>query len=229
MLVLPLGWDVKAMAATFAGGLVGGLGLIMFYRAMALDLIGVVAPITAVVAAGLPTAFGVIVGGERLHAGQAAGIAAGLVAIVLINSGGRAGRKGARQAVVLALVAGAMFGLFFVFYHAGSAGGVSAFVSGRVGSAMVSLTYALVTRVRPVPRRESFRLIGLAGTLDGVGVVLYLVATLHGLLSVSALLTSFYPAFTVLCARFVLHERMSATQAGGAALAIVAVAAIAAA
>jgi uncharacterized membrane protein len=229
MLVLPLGWDVKAMAATFVGGLLGGFGLILFYRAMAIDLICVVAPITAVVAAGLPTAFGVIVGGERLHAGQVAGIAAGLVAIVLINSGGGVARRGARQAVVFALVAGAMFGLFFVFFHAGSAGGAAAFVTGRAGSALVSLTYALVTRVRPVPRPESFRLIGLAGTLDGVGVVLYLLATLHGLLSITALLTSFYPAFTVLCARFVLHERLSATQAGGAALAIVAVAAIAAA
>ena len=229
LLVLPLGWDVKAMAATFVGGMVGGFGLILFYRAMALGMVGVVAPITAVVAAGLPSAIGVIVGGERLHLGQAAGIGAGLIAIILINSGGGGARQGARQAVGLALIAGATFGLFFVLYHVGSSAGAAAFVTGRFGSGLVALTYATVTRVRIVPRSETFPLVGLAGLLDGTGVVLYLYATFHGLLSISALLTSFYPAFTVLCARFVLHERLSALQAAGAALAVVAVAAIAAA
>ena len=45
LLLLPLRWDMEAMAFTFAGGAIGGFGLILFYRAMALDLIGVVAPI----------------------------------------------------------------------------------------------------------------------------------------------------------------------------------------
>jgi drug/metabolite transporter (DMT)-like permease len=58
-------------------------------------------------------------------------------------------------------------------------------------------------------------------------VVLYLYATHTGLLSVTALLTSFYPAFTVLCARLFTHERMTPVQACGAALACVAIAMIA--
>ena len=69
----------------------------------------------------------------------------------------------------------------------------------------------------------------MGGTLDGAGVVLYLYATFHGLLSLSALLTSFYPAFTILCARVFLKERMTTIQAAGAVLAVVAVALIAAA
>jgi len=229
LLLLPLRWDIEAMAFTFAGGAIGGFGLILFYRAMALDLIGVVAPITAVIAAALPTAVGVFAGGERLHVGQGAGMVAGLLAIVLINAGGRASRRGGRSAVVLALIAGATFGLFFVFYHAGSSAGVTAFVSGRLASAAVAISYALITRVPVVPGRGSARLIGLAAVLDGSGVILYLYATFNGLLSISALLTSFYPAFTILCARFFLHERLTATQAAGAVLAVAAVAAIAAA
>ena len=215
------------MAFTFTGGLVGGFGLILFYRAMTLDLVGVVAPITAVVAAALPTAVGVLLAGERLRAGQAAGIFAGLVAIALINAGGRTTRAGARRALPMALVAGATFGLFFILYHEGSSAGVTAYVTGRVGSAVVSLTYALVTRVRVIPATSVMRIVAVAGVLDGVGVVLYMYATLHGLLSISALLTSFYPAFTILCARVVLHERLSVIQVVGAALAIAAVAAIA--
>ena len=93
---------------------------------------------------------------------------------------------------------------------------------------MAAVCFALVSRVSPVPGRSAWRLIALGGTLDGTGVVLYLYATFHGLLSLSALLTSFYPAFTVLCARLFLHERLSPIQAGGAVLAIVAIALIAA-
>jgi drug/metabolite transporter (DMT)-like permease len=79
-----------------------------------------------------------------------------------------------------------------------------------------------------VPRREVWPLLGLGGSIDGVGVVLYLFATFHGLLSLSALLTSFYPAFTVLCARVFLRERLAMLQAFGAVLALAAVALIAA-
>ncbi len=227
ILVLPIRIDPVAALLAFGGGAAGGLGLIAFYRAMAMNLIGVVAPITAVVAAGMPTAVGVI-GGERLHAGQIGGIAAGLVAIALINGGGRTATKGARAAVGLAVVAGAAFGLFFILFHASSPSGVTAFVSGRFGSAVAALGFALISRVSPVPRRSAWRLIALGGPLDGLGVVLYLYATFHGLLSLSAVLTSFYPAFTVLCARLFIHEQLSSVQIAGAILAIVAVALIAA-
>jgi drug/metabolite transporter (DMT)-like permease len=225
--LLPFRLDATAAAFAFAGGVVGGLGLIAFYRAMALNLIGVVSPITAVVAAALPVGFGLL-GGERLHVGQIAGIAAGLVAIVLINGGGTTAGSGARASIGLAILAGIGFGLFFILFHSASPAGVTAFVSGRFGSAAASLVFAMTTRVSPVPLRNAWRLIGVGGTLDGAGVVLYLYATFHGLLSLSALLTSFYPAFTVLSARLVLKERMSAIQAVGAVTAIVAVALIAA-
>ena len=228
LLLLPAQLDARAALLAFAGGAVGGLGLIAFYRSMSLNLIGVVAPITAVVAAALPVGFGLLTG-ETLHVGQIAGVAAGLVAIALINSGGRGAGRNARLAVGLAIFAGVTFGLFFILYHAASVAGVTAFVSGRLGSAVVSLVFVVATRVSPVPVRSAWRLIAVGGSLDGVGVVLYLFATLHGLLSVSALLTSFYPAFTILCARLVLRERLSRSQASGAVLAVVAVSAIAAA
>ena len=227
ILVLPVRFDLTAAVFAFAGGAVGGLGLVLFYRAMQMNLIGVVAPVTAVVAAGLPTAVGLI-GGERLHAGQVAGIGVGLIAIALINGGGRAGTAGARVAVGLAILAGVGFGLFFVLFHEASPAGLTAFVSGRLGSAMAALAFALVSRVSPIPRRGALPLIGFGGTLDGIGVVLYIYATFHGLLSLSALLTSFYPAFTVLCARVFLHERMSVVQIVGAFLAIGAVVLLAA-
>jgi drug/metabolite transporter (DMT)-like permease len=227
LLLLPLHWDAQAAVLTFTGGAVGGFGLILFYRAMTLNLIGIVAPVTAVVAAALPTVVGLL-GGDRLHIGQFAGIGVGLVAIAMINGRSREAAEGARTALGLALVAGVCFGLFFILFHAGSSAGVVAFLSGRAGSALTSLCFALITGVSFVPRRTAWRLIGFGGACDGAGVVLYLYATFHGLLSLSALLTSFYPAFTILCARLFTRERLSLIQALGAVLAVVAVALIAA-
>jgi drug/metabolite transporter (DMT)-like permease len=225
--LLPMRWDILGIVLAFTGGAVGGFGLILFYRAMTLNLIGVVAPVTAVVAAALPTAVGLL-SGDRLHLGQVGGIAVGLIAIGLINGPSREKAKGARAAMGLAIVAGACFGLFFILFHAGSSSGVMAFVSGRAGSALAAVCFALVSGVSFVPGRNAWRLIGLGGVFDGAGVVLYLDATFHGLLSLSALLTSFYPAFTILCARFFTQERLTWIQAVGAGLAVLAIALIAA-
>lgn len=227
ILLLPFRLDAGAALFAFAAGTLGGLGLIAFYRAMALNLIGVVAPVTAVVAATLPTVVGVLAG-DRLHPAQLVGIAGGLVAIGLISGGGGTSTRGARAAVGLALLAGVGFGMFFILFHLGSSSGVTAFVSGRFGSGAAALCFAALSRVSPVPRPGVLRLLAFGGTLDGAGAILYLYATFHGLLSLSALLASFYPAFTVLAARLVLHERMSMVQISGALLALVAVALIAA-
>jgi drug/metabolite transporter (DMT)-like permease len=224
--LLPHGWDAQAALQAFAGGAVGGLGLVAFYRAMSLNLIGVVAPITGFVAAALPVVVGLI-GGDRLEPWQVGGIAVGLAALVLINGPGREGVHNARLGVTLALLAGVSFGLFFILFHAASHAGVTAFVSGRFGSASAALLTAAVTRTSPVIRPSVVRIIAIGGVFDGTGVVLYLYATHTGLLSVTALLTSFYPAFTVLCARVFTHERMTPMQAFGAALAVVAIALIA--
>lgn len=226
--LLPARWDLGLIGYTFLGGMIGSFGLILFYRAMALNLIGIVSPITGVIAASIPAAAGVLFAGERLHVAQVVGIFAGLVAIGLINGPTPPSGQGARLAVGMAIVAGVAFGLFFILFHAGSPAGVPAFLTGRLGSAIVSLGFALVTRVPFIPKRQTLRLIGFAGTLDGIGVVFYMYATLFGLLSISAVLTSFYPAFTVLCARVFLHERLTLLQTFGAATAVVAIALIAA-
>lgn len=226
VLLLPRGIDGLAALQGFAGGAVGGLGLIAFYRAMALNLIGVVAPITGFVAAALPVAVGLI-GGDHLGTWQLAGIALGLVGLLLVTGADSETAKNARRGVLLALLAGVTFGLFFIFFHAASHAGVTAFLSGRLGSSFAAFLAAIVSGTSIAIRRPAWRLIAFGGVIDGVGVVLFLYATYTGLLSISAVLTSFYPAFTVLCARFLTHERLTRLQALGAVMAVVAIALIA--
>ena len=227
LLLLPLQWDLRDMALAFSGGVVGGLGLVAFYRAMTISLIAVVAPITGVIAAALPVALGIL-GGDRLHVGQVVGIVVGLAAIALINGVGlssAAPRAGA--GLWLAILAGLAFGFFFIVFHAGSPAGTAAFLSGRLGSVAAVLVAAVVIRASPIPRRGSWLLIAAVGAFDGGGSVLYLYASQDGLLALTAVLASFYPAFTVLCARLIAHEKQTRTQTVGAVLAVAAVALIA--
>lgn len=225
-LVLPHGWDPLAALQAFVGGAVGGLGLIAFYRAMSLNLIGVVAPITGFVAAALPVAVGLI-GGDHLSVWQFLGIAIGLVALVLVTGAGREKAASPRTGVLLAMLAGVTFGLFFILFHAASHAGFTAFLSGRLGSSVSAVVAALASGASLTIRRPARRLIMFGGVVDGCGVILYLYATHSGLLSITAVLTSFYPAFTVLCARFFTHERLTQLQALGAVMAVIAIALIA--
>ena len=226
LLILPAHWDVGALALAAAGGALGGGGLILFYRAIAVTLISIVAPITGVVAAAFPCLVGIL-GGDRLGAWQIAGIVIGLAAIPMINGLSRhaTGRTGV--GVGLSLIAGLAFGSFFILIHDASSAGVPALLSSRAGSTALALVVAIATRTHPLPRREVRPLVAVVGLVDVLGVILYLWATRTGLLSITALLASFYPAFTVVCARVFTHERMSAQQTVGAGMAIAAVAMIA--
>jgi drug/metabolite transporter (DMT)-like permease len=67
----------------------------------------------------------------------------------------------------------------------------------------------------------------VAGLLGAGAVVLYLFATRSQLVSVAAVLTSLYPALTVLAAIVVLRERVGAGQAVGLLAAAAAVSLIA--
>ena len=68
--------------------------------------------------------------------------------------------------------------------------------------------------------------IGGAGILDVAANVFYLISTRFGLLSLVAVLTSMYPAVTVLMARIFLEERMIKMQLVGLGLAGAAIAMI---
>jgi drug/metabolite transporter (DMT)-like permease len=60
------------------------------------------------------------------------------------------------------------------------------------------------------------------GALDMLANALYLAAVQRGPLSLMATLASLYPASTILLARVFLGERLSPTQVGGIACAVVA-------
>lgn len=63
-----VGWGVGSTSVLVPGAIAGclaGVGLVAFYRAMAVGVIGVVAPLTAVGGAVLPLVWGVVARGEH--------------------------------------------------------------------------------------------------------------------------------------------------------------------
>jgi drug/metabolite transporter (DMT)-like permease len=131
--------------------------------------------------------------------------------------------------VGLGLAAGAGFGLFFIgLNEAGSGTDLWPIVISQV-AAMVTVTcLAAATGDLRLPPAGARRLSVLTGTISATGTAAFFLATHHGLLAVTAVITSLYPAVTILLARVLSGERLTALRIMGLGLAAVSVALIAA-
>jgi drug/metabolite transporter (DMT)-like permease len=216
-----------------AAGSVGVVGVILLYRGLAIGPMSVVAPLTAVLSAIVPVVVGVI-RGERPGVAALCGVALALPAMVLIGreSDARGGAPVSRRALLTALAAGVSFGGFYVLLaQTGSDGGAWPLVGQRAASVaiLLGLTGVAVRRGTPaLPHGRAMGLAIVAGITDFVANLTYVLATHRGLLALVAVLSSLYPAATLVLARAVLRERLARGQLGGLLLAAVAVALIAA-
>jgi drug/metabolite transporter (DMT)-like permease len=225
----------EAVAWGGAAGVAGGLGVLLLFRGLASAAMSVVAPLTAVMSAVVPVVVGVA-SGERPGAGAYAGMALALAAVALISRGEEHGAgdtamvAASRSGVLLALLAGTGFGLYFALLkHAPSDSGLWPIVAGRLTSFAVFALIAVATTGLGLPRGRPAVLALLSGICDTVANVLYLVAVRGGLLSLVAVVISLYPASTVLLARVAFAERLARPQLLGLACAALGVGLIAAA
>lgn len=235
VILVPLAFFVPAHLAVsdvllgLGAGVCGGVGIALLYHALAIGTMGVVSPVTAVIAAALPVAVG-FVRGERLHGTQIAGIVVALVAIVLISasteeSGEREiATAGLREAIASGVLLGGFLAII-AFVRADA--GLTALIAARISAVLAIAAVALAARVDLRPPRSVLALVAGSGLLDGSALVLYVAAARFGGLSVAAVLTSLYPAATVVLARVVLRERLRTWQFAGMLLALGGVALIA--
>ena len=214
-------------------GVTGGGGVALLYRALAIGVMAVVAPTTAVCAVVIPVFVSVALG-ERPAATTFGGIALAIVAIVLVSqsSDGGSGARGEADerrttAFLLAVLSGVVIGFFFVaLSRTSSQAGLWPLVAARtVSVGLFAVMAVLASQSLRIPA-AILGIVVAAGALDMLANFLYLVASRAGPLSVVVTLASLYPASTVLLARLVLHERLSARQWVGVACALVAVAVI---
>jgi drug/metabolite transporter (DMT)-like permease len=243
-----LAWGVVAGL----GGTVGAFALYYGYRQAAFSVAG---PLSAVGSAGFSVLAGLLYG-ERPTTLALTGIALALPAIVGVSAsaagtgqvssgpgpneaqdsdeaqnpiGSGAGARGRPAAgVVAGLVAGAGFALLFIgLDRAGSGSGLWPVAAAQAAELAAVAGVAVVTgnlRLPPVRPRWLAVITGVTGAL---GTISYFFATHEGFLAVTAVLTSLYPAITIVLARVVLGERLTVLRLAGLTLAAGCVALIA--
>jgi len=205
----------------------GLCGLTLLYRGLAKGPMAIVAPITAVACATLPVIWGLL-SGEKLSELQIVGVFVGLLAIFLVSwtPGERKAIKG--SLVLEALVAGLSFGAFFIVIDGTSETTAPwPVVGSRVFSVLVIFLFVIIGRRNIKPEKNSTPFIVGAGFFDTLANVVLLAALNKGLLSLVSVLASFYPAVTVLLARFFLKEMMLKNQIIGLALGLTSIALLA--
>ena len=205
-------------------GFIGALGIGLLYLALVHGPMGIVSPITAVLAGAVPVFVGLL-RGESLSALAIFGILCAGVAVVLVS------RETGEQARVqistigLAAASGVAIGLYLTAIGSAPAdSGVWAAALGRWVSTLILLT-VLVVFARPFVRRGfPWVLVIASGILDALANGVFLLAAQRGQLSVVAVIGSLYPVATVILAWLIIKERLNKIQLAGVALALFAAA-----
>ena len=209
------------LAWSVVGGVLGAIGITMLYRGLALGRMGIVAPVTGVLAAVIPVAAGILLEGLPSQLALL-GIAIAIAAVLLVSrvedeAGGRAGLSEA-------LVGGVAIGLFGVTLAQLGEGHVfGALTVIRVVQVALIGIVVLVTRAVWRPARSLVLPIAAIGVLDMLGNAFYLLGVQAGQLAIAAVLSSLYPVTTVILATVLLGERVTRDHAVGIALAAVAI------
>jgi drug/metabolite transporter (DMT)-like permease len=206
-------------------GLSGALGLTALYRALSRGNAALVSPLAGIVGAALPVIVGAFTEGlpgtVQLLGFASAGIGIGLVTRTPSASGS------ARGQVALGILAGCGFGFFFLLLAQVAPGAVLVpLMTAKVAAVCVAWGIAVLGQHR-MPAVKGSGIAWLSGALDAGANALYLLAQQHTRLDVAVVLTSLYPAFTVLLAYVVLKERVSRVQWAGVGLCSAAIALIA--
>ena len=130
--------------------------------------------------------------------------------------------------VVAGLVSGAAFGVFFIgFNRAGSGTDLWPLVAAELGGVVTVVCIAAVTGELGLPSAGTRGYSVLSGITAAVATLTYFLATHRGLLAVIAVISSLYPAGTIVLARVLLAERLTRIRMLGLCLAAASVVLIA--
>lgn len=208
------------------GGVAGAIGLVTLFAGLSKGHAAVVAPSAAVGTAVFPVAVAVLYG-ERPSLLAWAGIVAAVPAILLCSW--VVERSDLHwQSLRLGVLAGLGFGGYTILLDRTSeASELLPLVSARASTMVVVLLLSFGGVWRVVGfSRVPWKLVAGNGILDVAGNVTLLLGLRTGHLALVAVASSFYPAVTVLMARFIGQERLRNRQIVGIIGSLAALAAI---
>jgi len=207
------------IAWTLAAGFSGGAGLAIFYRALASGRMGLVAPVAAVLSAAIPTVFGMFTEGVPRTL-QVVGFVFAACGIWLIS---RAEDGSRPEGIGSAVFAGLCFAGYYLFTkQAGDNSPVWLSALSRAASFVVTSLIVLVVGNYQITR-QGVGIGVVAGILDISGSVMYIRAAQTGRLDAAVVISSLYPAITVLLARVFLKEQFTRWRVVGMFAALLAV------
>ena len=228
-LVVVLGETVPPAADLLwagAAGVAGALGLAALYRALAMGDVALVAPTAGVIGAGLPVIWGAFTEGMPGTA-KLLGFVAAVFGIWFVTRSGPSSADGDHwRGLALAVFAGIAFGGFFILIaQMDSSAVLTPLLVAKAAAACVALLFVALGGL-PLPALQSNPPALLAGLLDGVANAIYLLAQQHTRLDVAVVLTSLYPAVTVVLACLLLKAKIAGSQWLGVLLCLTAIALI---
>lgn len=203
-----------------AAGSVGGISLALFYRALACGKMGLTAPVAAVLGAAIPTIVTAFVAGFPGYRQLAGFIVAG-IGVWLISREDESGRT---EGLGWAVIAGVGFAAFYLCINqAGNGSPLWTVWCARIMSLLVTTIFVVLGGHVAAIERRVLAIAIVAGCCDIVGSALFVRAAQIGRLDSAVVLSSLYPAVTVLLARFFLHEHFSRSKTIGMLAALAAV------
>jgi drug/metabolite transporter (DMT)-like permease len=218
--------NLKSSVWASLAGVSGALGIASLYRALSLGNTAVVAPTAAVIGAGLTVFFGMVFEGVPRMT-QIVGFPVGIIGIWLLAKSPSRFRHEVQGGLLLAFLAGVGFGGFFILIAQVEPGMIfTPLVITKIVSLCVAVVVLFMQNVG-LPRIGGNPIALIAGILDAGGSVFYLLANQFTRLDVAAVLSSMYPASTVILASLILKEKISGVQWAGVALCLFAVGLIA--
>lgn len=206
----PGGWDLVLLVIT---GAVTAAGLVMFYKALAIGTMSVVAPIIAAEVL-IPVTAGILLG-ERPGPQAYAGMVVTIAGVILISRTPQHGTHAAnaRKAVILAVLTAVAWGFMLLIYGTvGKENPVWAVFDTRVTSAAVLAAYVLLAGRGLSLKGQNVPALAAVGILLAIANFLFIVASGIGYLSVTSILGSLSPVVVTIYAQTFLHERLSPWQ-----------------
>jgi drug/metabolite transporter (DMT)-like permease len=202
-------------------GAFGLLGIVLMYSALATGTMSIVAPIIGSVAAAIPVVWDLATGGtiEGIHW---LGIIISIGAVVLLASQPGDGTSD-RAPIIKSIGAAVAFAVFFIaMSYTNEASALWPLVSARLVTVPLAFLMALTVRAAALPERRILPLVAFTGLADMGANLAIVIAVQRGPLGVNAVLSSLYPAFTVVAALVILNERPNIAQRVGITLAVLA-------
>jgi drug/metabolite transporter (DMT)-like permease len=213
--------DAVSVGWSMLAGALGGSALVFFYRALSQGNMGLIAPVAAVLSAAIPTIVTAFAEGVPSRV-KVAGFILAAVGVWLISR--TEGASGRPEGLGVAVLAGIGFAGFYLCIHrAGNSNALWVAACSRSASFLITGAIVLFGRHLHQVSRSVLGIAVLAGILDISGTIAFVLGAQLGRLDVAVVLSSLYPAVTVLLARMFLHEHFSRARTLGMVAALIAV------